>query len=105
MGVSGNVLNVIKDMYMKAKSCVRTSNGLSRYCSCNIGVRQGENVFPILFVMFLNDLKAFLGNTVKGLSLPNQLAGDHDVQTIENYMHLFLLMYADNNNNNNNEEL
>ena len=94
-GICGNVLTVIKDMYLKAKSCVKTANGLSTYFSCNIGVRQGQNLSPILFAMFLNDLKQFLDTRVKGLGLPSRLAEDLDVDGIESYMHLFLLMNAD----------
>lgn len=30
-GISGKVLTVIKDLYQKAKSCVRTQNGLSAF--------------------------------------------------------------------------
>ena len=95
VGIGGKVLQVIKDMYSKAKSCVKTSAGLSRYFSCNIGVRQGENLSPVLFSLFLNDLKEYLADKINGLSLPEDLAGEENLEDIEHYMHLFLLMYAD----------
>jgi hypothetical protein len=94
-GICGNVLTVIKDMYLKAKSCVKTNAGLSKYFSCNIGVRQGENLSPVLFALFLNDLKKFLHERVQGLNLPSSLANENDSLDIDLYMCLFLLMYAD----------
>ena len=58
-GVNGKVLHVIRDMYAKAKSCVKTRHGLSQYFFSNVGLRQGENLSPVLFSLFLNDLKGF----------------------------------------------
>ena len=86
---------VIKDMYSKAKSCVKTSVGYSDYFYCNVGLRQGENLSPILFSLFLNDLKAFLARNVIGLNLPYTLASDCNFSDVENYVYLFLLLYAD----------
>jgi hypothetical protein len=33
---------------------------MSEYFPCNIGVRQGENLSPFLFSIYLNDLQQFL---------------------------------------------
>jgi hypothetical protein len=38
------------------------SNCKSDYFNCDMGVRQGENVSPFLFAMFLNDLQMFFEN-------------------------------------------
>lgn len=54
-------------MYSNAKSCVKESDRLSEFFSCNHGVRQGENLFPILFAIYLNDLKDFIGGVSVGL--------------------------------------
>ena len=35
------------------------SNSKSDYFPCDNGVRQGENLYPFLFAMFLNDLEDF----------------------------------------------
>ena len=56
-GVNGKVLRVIRDMYAKAKSCVKTRHGLSQFFVSNVGLRQGENLSPVLSSLFLNDLK------------------------------------------------
>ena len=52
-------------MYKEIKSCV-TYNGEQSFffsvgkLSSFRGVRQGENPFPLLFALFLNDLESFL---------------------------------------------
>ena len=74
---------------------MKTEQGLSAFFSCNIGLRQGENLPPILFSLFLNDLKSIFSRSVNGLKLPHSIARDFDFHDIENYVHLFLLLYAD----------
>ena len=54
------VLRVIRDMYAKARSCVKTRHGVSQFFASNVGVRQRENLSPVLFSLFLNDLKVVL---------------------------------------------
>jgi hypothetical protein len=53
-----------------------------------MGVRQGENLFPFLFALFLNDLQSFLGKEnlpgIKTISEKN-----------EENLKLFVLLYAD----------
>ena len=83
-GVNGKVLHVIRDTYAKAKSCVKTRHGLSQFFVSNIGLHQGGNLPPVLFSLFLNDLKGFLtSNNAQGLKLPFALAQDVCLQDIE----------------------
>ena len=51
-GVNGKVLCVIRDMYAKAKSCVKTRHGLSQFFVSNVDLRQGENLSPVCFRCF-----------------------------------------------------
>ena len=96
-GVNGNILDIIKGLYNNAKSCVRTSSGLSSFFVSTVGLRQGENLSPILFSLYLNDLKDFLsGRTDRvGLSLPFSMATEYNAHDIDDYFRLFLLLYAD----------
>ena len=67
-GVDGRILTVIKDMYRKAKSCVKTGNVCSYHFYCYSGVRQGENLSPVLFAIYLNDLQEYMAERSEGLS-------------------------------------
>ena len=51
-GANGKVLCVIRDMYAKAKSCVKTRHGLSQFFVSNVDLRQGENLSPVCFRCF-----------------------------------------------------
>ena len=96
-GIGGNVLKVIKDLYIKAKSCV-SNNGQkpTTFFYSNVGVKQGENLSPVLFSLFLNDLKSYMTSQgVKGITLSHTLAQEMNMRDIEHYVHLFLLLYAD----------
>ena len=59
-------------MYDAAKSCIKVGNNLSEVCHCNIGVRRGENLSPILFAMLINEFKNNLSTQYNGVHL-NQL--------------------------------
>ena len=54
-------------MYDKATSCVKIGNLYSDYFPCNIGVRQGDNLSPLLSALFINDFSHYVGRSYKGL--------------------------------------
>lgn len=59
-GICGKVFTVIQHMYQNIKSCV-TLNGIrSNFFNSYIGVRQGENLSPMLFAIYVNDLEQYL---------------------------------------------
>ena len=49
-------------MYDGIKSLVEKDGKLSEIFPCNMGVRQGENLSPLLFAVFLNDLQSSFSN-------------------------------------------
>ena len=52
-------LEIIKNMYKNIKSCIKVNGSISSFFTSNVGVRQGENLSPFLFNIFLNDLYNF----------------------------------------------
>ena len=94
--VDGKMLGIIHSLYANAKSCVRIGNSKSVCFSSNIGVRQGENLSPALFSLFLNDLSEFISHAYDGLNDVSEMA--HVLLSndeIEVYFKLYSLLYAD----------
>ena len=52
-------------MYNNAKSCISMSGKTSGYFACETGVRQSENLSPLLLSIFLSDLRDNLSTYVK----------------------------------------
>ena len=76
-------------MCKNIKSKVTTLEGISNFFGCNVGVRQGENLSPFLFSIFLNDLEASLNS--KGVSGVNINVTTDDIHI---FLKLLLLLYA-----------
>ena len=96
--INGKFFLMIFNLYNGAKSCVCSSNRYetSDFFNCNIGVRQGENLSPILFSLFLNDLESFLSTRCQRLHVLHQCL--HDTCTEEELaglINMFMLLYAD----------
>ena len=86
--VNGKILNVIRNMYSNIKSCVMLNQEISDNFVCNMGVRQGENLSPLLFAFYVNDIESqLLQNNC------NFLDFGHDL--INSYLKLLVVMYAD----------
>lgn len=84
------VFNLIKNMYSNIKSRVKTAEGASAFFPCCKGVRQGENLSPILFSLYLNDLEHYLASKrADGIRLE---ANDENIYI---YLKLFILLFAD----------
>ena len=94
--VNGKLLNVIRSLYSQTKSCVKSMENVSEFFSCNLGVRQGENLSPLLFAIFLNEVSDFVSHACHGSSTINDLTHEMlDDNKVEIYLPLFLLLYAD----------
>jgi hypothetical protein len=88
--ITGKCFNVINSLYSNIKSRVTSPEGSTPYFDCLVGVRQGENLSPFLFSIFLNDLDTFLSqNNVNGVSRDVLINGSHT------FIKLFVLLYAD----------
>ena len=62
INITGKIFNIIKNMYKDIKSCVSYNGETSAFFACKNGVRQGENLSPLLFSLFLNDLESHLSD-------------------------------------------
>ena len=76
-------------MYCNIKSCVSLCGSFSSFFSCENGVRQGENLSPVLFALFLNDMQTYI-----------ESRGVHGIELFDNDQHelwlrLLVLLYAD----------
>ena len=93
--MQGKVLDVITNMYIKAKSCVSINGAESGYFPCHTGVRQGENLSPLLFSIYLSDLNNFLSSECTSLSYLDSIQEDLLDREVSTFFKLYLLMYAD----------
>ena len=93
--INGNVFRVIFNMYNNAKSCVKDQTMLSGIFSCNMGVRQGENLSPLLFSIFLNDFESTLKKKYNGLTEINTLSQVLSTEDLEFFINMYVLLYAD----------
>ncbi len=96
-GVKGRVLNVIKAMYSDIKSCISCNGEFSEFFACNIGVRQGENLSPALFSVFLSDIEEFFeSKKCQELVHVKNLCEKYDVvNDLGNYIKIMIMLYAD----------
>ena len=53
--INGKIYKVIFNLYKFTKTCIQSNNRLSEMFECNVGVRQGENLSPLLFSLYLYD--------------------------------------------------
>ena len=90
--VRGKMFNVIYCLYDSIKSCVKSGDKYSAFFNCNIGIRQGENLSPFLFALYLNDIESyFIANDVESLKIiENFCISDLDI-----FLKMFVLLYAD----------
>ena len=90
--IDGKCFRVINDMYKGIKAKIRLNDILSDEFPCQLGVRQGENLSPFLFLIYLNDLEQFmLTEGASGLPFVEERL-ENEIQI---YVKLLLLLYAD----------
>ena len=80
-GVSTKFYNVIRAMYANTWLTVQAGDKMSPLFRSKVGVRQGDNLSPTLFNLFINDLPSIFDETCKpaqfgGMSLQSLLFAD-----------------------------
>ena len=90
--INGKMYNVIIHSYENIKSNIVYNSNVSDYFMCNKGVRQGENLSPILFALYLNDLEHFLEDkSLRGL----ESISEEMESKLQIYLKMFVILYAD----------
>ena len=70
---------------------------MSSFFYSNVGVRQGENLSPLLFAIYLNDMEDFFRQHNEGTSLKliEKLYIDSRNGDFDTFLKLVILLYAD----------
>ncbi len=89
--INGKLFNVVRNLYQNVKSCITLNGTNSEYFESFIGVRQGENLSPLLFALFIEDMESYLlGQGAAALKI-----GGENETIFNNMVKLLLLLYAD----------
>ena len=62
-GISKTFITVLQSMYKNVRSCVKTNKGLTCFFESTTGVKQGCNLSPNLFNIFVIDLPDIFDST------------------------------------------
>ena len=90
--ITGIIFITIFNLYSNIKSCIRQNSVHSEFFVCQMGVKQGENLSPFLFAIYINDLETFfIKNNIECL----QKIREYAIDQMGLYLKLFLLCYAD----------
>ena len=79
--IDGKFYNSVKVMYTNTEASVKLNGSLSNWFPCTSGVKQGDNLSPTLFALFINDLAEELKTLNSGIFIDN--------------VHICCLLYAD----------
>ena len=71
IGIKGNMLKLFQDMYSSASYIIKSGGNFSIPISSKLGVKQGCNLSPLLFNIFINDIHSIFDQNCKALNMDN----------------------------------
>lgn len=60
VGISSKMHNILKSLYKKVSSCIKANSNISDFFEISLGLKQGEPLSPLLFILFVNDVSSNL---------------------------------------------
>ena len=87
--INGKIFSLIKNLYRKTKACVDVNGSLTDVFECRVGVRQGGNLSPLLFINFMKNFQEYVSSKFTGISL------SYDEMNVQVFLKLYMLLYAD----------
>jgi len=70
-GIRGKIWRTLKNIYQKVESSVLLGGNRTAWFDIQVGLRQGCILSPLLFDIFINDLRNIVDNLKKGVKLGN----------------------------------
>ena len=69
VGIRGNMLKLFHDMYTDTNYVIKADGEFSIPITNNLGVKQGCNLSPLLFNLFINDIHSIFNDNCKALNM------------------------------------
>ena len=66
-GVNGKMYFIVKALYQATEACVTLNGTNTDWFQTDVGVRQGDNLSPVLFSLYINQLANSIANLEIGI--------------------------------------
>ena len=69
IGINGKLWRVIRNLYAVVESCVQLGSSTTNWFQVHIGLRQGDTLSPILYIIFIDGLLQTIKAAKEGVSI------------------------------------